>query len=110
MHQVQANESTFWTAVPYAAGSLAVGVGGALLALTAAVTAVKVTGIVLGFLGTYAFFATVVCGFRYAGDPEGFQNNIDQFLLVSAGVAVAEIIHQVVTVALQRMIYSLLGR
>ncbi len=112
MNNVNANQnpSTFWTAMPYAVGALAVGAGGATLALLGAATAVKTAGIVLGFLGAYAFFATVACGVKYSDDPEEFQRHIDQYLLVSAGWALAEVIHQVVATALQRMIYSCMGR
>jgi len=102
-------ESTFHAALPYGAGTLAVAVGGTVLAATATVTALKIVGITAAFFGAFAFMGTVLCGISNSGNAQKFREEIFKYMTVAVGQAVVEITIQVASMVLQQMIYNCLN-
>ncbi len=92
--------TTFRTALPYAFGTLATGIAGAVLAVTATSTVQAVAGVAMGLFGSYAFFGVVHCGVQNSGRPEGFKREVWQYVATSAGAAVTDIIATVVRTVL----------
>ena len=99
--------STFYRALPYGACSLSMGVAGAFLSLAATATAVKVMGIVMGVMGTYAFMATLVCGI-ISKDANEFDANISKYVISGIGAGLSDIIRTVVHNGINHMIQQCL--
>lgn len=56
------NESVFRAAIPYAIGSVGLGVSGIAIAAVAVTTIAKVVGIAMAIIGTFGGFGTLLCG------------------------------------------------
>ncbi|MFA6119061.1 MAG: hypothetical protein WCT85_07185 [Parachlamydiales bacterium] len=101
---VERQESTFSAALPYGVGALALGSAGAITAVAATATAVKIIGIAMGIIGAYSFLAILGCGIFYAGNPQGFRENWAKTATVFVGHAVTEFI----TIAIKEVFYNIL--
>ncbi len=101
MHvQSQQNTSTFYTAIPYGVGAIAVGGAGLALALSSQATAAVVAGVALAIIGAYGTFAVMACAFTHSGDPEGFKENIGKFATTIIGAGMAEHLRMAVQIIL----------
>ncbi len=98
------NQSTFSIASKYALASLAVSTVGALTAVGASATAIKISGIVLALMGSYAFVAILISGFINYDSPEKFKLHLKEVLLMAMGQAIAEICSQVAIHVLHALI------
>ena len=100
--------STFSVAVPYAVGSLVVAGVACTLAIIAASMVAKIVAVAVAVMGAYAFGGIALCGFRYAGDPRGFEQNVHQFVLTSVGQALASLMEQAARTVFQSLLHSLI--
>lgn len=87
--------STFNTALPYGIATLAVGVAGLAVAVTATSTAAIVAAAIFATMGAYGFIGVVGCGIMYSGDPQGFKDNVGKAMVTMAGTALTQIITNV---------------
>jgi len=84
-----ANRSSFDHAVTYIAGSSAVGVAGAFMGLVFRGAIMKVSSLAIATLGAYGIIATMACYVRNMNDIEAFKDQINKYLILAAGVALA---------------------
>lgn len=103
-------DTTFNAALPYAGGSLAVAVTGAVVAVTATATVIQVAAIAAAVFGAYAFVAVVVTGVNNAGNPDKFREEVPKAIGVAFGTAVADICVSVAKQVLFTLVDDWLGR
>lgn len=105
---VNRQSSVFTTALPYAVGFLALGVGAGYVAVTSFTTggiALPIAAAVASLIGASSFFATTVTAI-YAKDSDEFHRNLIPVLKVT-GVAV---ITEVVSIVARSVIAALVDR
>lgn len=84
-----AARSSFDHSVTYIAGSSAVGVAGAFMGLVFRGAIMKVSGLAIATLGAYGIIATIACYVCNMNDVEAFKAQINKYLILAAGVALA---------------------
>ncbi|MBI5346236.1 MAG: hypothetical protein HZB76_03745 [Chlamydiae bacterium] len=105
-----AHPSTFKAAVPFGVASLAIGAAGAVVAIVCAATALKILGVAAAIIGSYAFFATLLCGIENSGDSQKFKAELHKYVGSVVGSAIAGIIREIAVDVLFGLIDKALGR
>ncbi len=95
----------FVTSLPYGVGTLAVGTAGVVTALSASSTAVLVTGIALGILGSYGFYGVISCALT-SRNPGDFKKNIWKHLTTAAGIGVANTLQFIIKAVVSQLVRS----
>lgn len=102
------SSSVYNAAFPYGAATLAVGVVGATIALTASSTAATFLGIAVGLCAAYAFMGVVACALA-SRDPKQFEDNVGKTMVTFGSMALAEIISTVVQTVLINLVLNLVN-
>jgi len=96
--------STFDVALPYGAITSIAALSGVFLTIAATSTAVKIAGICIAIIGSYALLSVILCAIKNAGNPRQFQMEIPKAMVTSAGVAISSIVEQITRTALDALV------
>lgn len=104
------DQSNFWTAVPYAVGTLAVAGSGLAVAVTSGgSTAAIITGVALGIIGAYAFYGVVGTAFA-TRNPQEFKEKVWKGMATGIGAGVAETVriamHALINAFVQKAVFG----